>query len=120
MLVLKKKKPRTHTQISAAGGAHVLGAFPIYEDVISRRPLLTQVLERVRSFRSSLVYLHVAANEMEPTSRSAAQREADEKVRLLRRRRRAFVGVKRWQRISGAALKVRREATHSKSFNCKI
>lgn len=59
MLVLKKPE---HTGISTAGGVHVLGAFPIYEDVISRHPLLTQVLERVHSFRSGLVYLHVATN----------------------------------------------------------
>lgn len=85
-----------------------------------RHPLLTQVLEQVQSFRSGLVYLHVATNEMEPTSWREAQWKADEKVHLLRHMQRAFVVVNRWQRISGAPLKVRREATNSKIFNCKI
>lgn len=63
---------------------HVHGAFPIYEDVISRHPLLTRVLDWVQSVRSSLIALHVGANEMDPTLWRRAQREADEKVHLLR------------------------------------
>lgn len=67
--------------------------FPIYEDVISRHPLLTRALEWVQSVRSGLISLHVAADEMDPTLRREAQRKADEKVHLLRQMKPGFVAV---------------------------
>lgn len=72
--------------------------------MISRHPLLTQVLEEVQSFRSGLVYLHAATNEMEPTSWREAQRKADEKVHLLRHMQRASVVVNTVDGSGSAAL----------------
>lgn len=97
MLVVKT--PNTHKLVPLTEvRAH--GAFfpPVYKDVISRRPLLTRVLEWVQSVRSGLVFFPpFTPPQMKwmPRCEGEAHREADEKVHLLRLTQPGSVAVNR-------------------------